>query len=140
MKKMLLATVLALGAVDTAYASQFISPWYEGQYFCDIQGSKDRLGIKFTIESVRNTSCNGDRCTSSGYKLKRHASIRMTGWSRAYSGEFVVDHGSYITFYFIDNKRFVRLNKPLRVGMHRLPARGVYTSGGKTWNISCRKA
>jgi hypothetical protein len=53
---------------------------------------------------------------------------------------FVVDHDTYITFYFIDNQRFVRLDKPRQYGRYRLPARGVYASNGKNWNITCRKA
>lgn len=139
MKKLLLATVLALGAFDAAYASQYQTPWYEGQYFCDIEGSKDRLGIKYTTKSVPNTHCDGDRCSINGYKVQRFASVRMSGWNRAYDGMFVVDHDTYITFYFIDNQRFVRLDKPRRYGRHYLPARGTYASGGKNWNITCRK-
>ena len=140
MKKLLLATVMALGVADAAYASQYVTPWYEGQYFCDVTNSKDRFGIKFTTKSVPNTSCSGDRCSINGYKVQRFASIRMTGWDRAYSGDFVVDHDTYITFYFIDNKHFVRLNKPLQIGHYRLPARGIYQNGDKVWNITCRKA
>jgi hypothetical protein len=142
MKRLLLATVLGLGAfgaAGTVHASQYVSPWYEGQWFCNIEGSSDRLGVRYTIKSVPNTSCRGDRCTQSGYKLIRQASVRMTRWNQAQAGEFVVDHGNYITFYFIDNKHFVRLDRP-RSGVRRAPAFGTFTDGRRNWRISCSKA
>jgi hypothetical protein len=65
----------------------------------------------------------------------------MSGWNQAFPGEFVVDHGSYITFYFMgDNKHFVRLDRPRRIGSHRRPAFGTFTHGGRNWRISCSKS
>jgi hypothetical protein len=144
MKRLLLSTVLAfgaLGAVAPVHASQYVSPWFEGQWFCDIEGSRDRLGVRYTIRDVPNTSCRGDRCSTSGYRFIPQASVRLSSWNQAHAGQFVVDHGSYITFYFLgDNKHFVRLDKPRRTGRHRRPAFGVLAQGGRNWRLSCRKA
>jgi len=144
MKRVLLATALAFGALGTVApvnASQYVSPWFEGQWFCNIEGSSDRLSLRYTIKDVPNVSCRGDRCTHSGYKFTPQASVRMSRWNQAHSGQFVVDHGSYITFYFMgDNKHFVRLDKAVRIGTHRRPAFGTFSHGGRNWRISCRKS
>jgi hypothetical protein len=145
MKRLLLAAVLGLGtfgAADTVYASQYISRWWQGHFYCSIQGSADRLDIVYWMEDRPNTRCfNDGTCMTSGSIFTPRASVRMTRWTRDWPGEYVVDHGNYITFYFMgDNKHFVWLHRPRRYGRHLSRfARGEYYFGEGRWNISCRR-
>ncbi len=60
MKKLLLAAMLALGVTDAAHASQFVRPWFEGQYYCKFTNAGGYFNVRFSTKVVENPrTCAG---------------------------------------------------------------------------------
>lgn len=140
MKKALLATVLALGVFDTAaHASQFITPFYDGQYYCTFTNASGYFNVRFTNKVVEKPrTCKGDRCSTNGYEQKTTASIFLNLWAKPYTADRVITGPGYVQFYkqFKEGRMHVRLNKPHGSGQ----VRGVYTDAkGKQFGLVCRR-
>jgi hypothetical protein len=140
MKKLLLATVLALGVADAAYASQFVTPWYDGQYFCTFTNAGGYFNVRFSNKVVEKPrTCKGDRCSTNGYEMKIYASMYLNLWNgKTYYADRVTSQPGYVQFYkdFREGRLHVKLYKPN--GGKEI--RGVYTDAkGKQFGLVCRK-
>ena len=141
MKKLLLATVVALCGADAAYASQYVAPWFEGDFSCKITGSNDMLTLSIKTDSVPNTQCNGDKCSTSGYRMIVKPQARLSSWPGGYKGTNEYHTDNYIHFYvkFNNGDLLVTLQKSHRGFKHRVAYAGTYIRNGKTWQFTCTR-
>jgi hypothetical protein len=139
MKKLLLATLLALGVTDAAYASQFVRPWFEGQYYCKFTNAGGYFNVRFSTKVVANPpTCKNGYCSTNGYSQKISASVFLNLWVKPYWADKVITGSDYVRLYMdaADGRLHVRLTKPNRGGK----VQGVYISGkGKAYPLVCTK-
>jgi hypothetical protein len=132
MKKLLLATVLALGATDAAYASLTVPQWYEGVYRCTLRGSSDTFYASVRLNQVWDTDCDGDTCRGR-YKTVLNTSGKLSSWSRSHSGEYVYRTDRVISFHLPSNPRtYVEISRGSYLSF------GKYVQNGRSWAMTCR--
>ncbi len=140
MKKLILATVLALAGADVSLASQFTKPSFDGQYFCKFTNAGGYFNVRFSSTVVENPrTCKNGVCSTNGYKQVTRASIYLNLWDKPHDADRVVINNSRnVTFFKSFDKAFLHVSLTKSFATGKLF--GTYTdTKGTRYNLVCTR-
>lgn len=140
MKKLILATVLALAGTDVSLASQFTKPSFDGQYFCKFTNAGGYFNVRFS-STVREKprTCNNGKCSTNGYEQVTRASIYLNLWDKPHDADrVVINNFRNVTFFKSFDKAFLHVSLTKSFSSGKLV--GTYTdTKGTRYNLVCTR-
>lgn len=126
MKKLLLATAVALFGASAANASQLFDVWYQGDFSCKLAGSRDMLTLSFKHDLQT---------------LAVTAKARLSSWSGNVKGTNFYRKGDYLHFYVpvAGGQANIQLQRKHRGFKRRVTYTGKYVYNGKSWQLTCTR-